>query len=206
MLLLGCFVIGWIGTANVQAMEIEDPKESFGNSLGQCWGQGTGDDYTIKYKTGLGETSHSVQVEAIINKDGKFSYKKILDKFTVPYPDGVPGREKTIEVRDKWPTNGDWVLVSSWYVFNLQEHNNGVVVCQTKNSKASPLTMKTEVNEGGRDVSTMKPEVIIVQPGETLSELSQKYGLSVQELVEINGISDPNNITVGQELVLPSGH
>ena len=50
-LLVGIFGCGFIVSENVEAMTIEDPPERFGHPVGQCWGQGDGDDYTIKYIT-----------------------------------------------------------------------------------------------------------------------------------------------------------
>lgn len=43
-----------------------------------------------------------------------------------------------------------------------------------------------------------------VQPGETLSHIAWSYGLSVDELVAVNHLSDPNFIIAGQTLVIPS--
>lgn len=42
-----------------------------------------------------------------------------------------------------------------------------------------------------------------VQPGETLSVIAQNYGVSVAELMALNQITDPDDIIVGQTLLLP---
>ena len=42
--------------------------------------------------------------------------------------------------------------------------------------------------------------VVIVQAGDTLSEIALEHGLSVEQLRALNGISDPNRIYVGQRL------
>lgn len=42
-----------------------------------------------------------------------------------------------------------------------------------------------------------------VQPGETLSVIAQDYGVAVDELMALNQITDPDDIIVGQELLLP---
>ncbi|MFN3336023.1 MAG: LysM peptidoglycan-binding domain-containing protein [Thermomicrobium sp.] len=42
-----------------------------------------------------------------------------------------------------------------------------------------------------------------VQPGETLSAIAQRYGVSVAALVAANDLADPNRILVGQTLVIP---
>lgn len=44
-----------------------------------------------------------------------------------------------------------------------------------------------------------------VQPGETLSEIADRLGVSVQKLIEINKIKDPNHLEAGTQLKLPKG-
>jgi LysM repeat protein len=43
-----------------------------------------------------------------------------------------------------------------------------------------------------------------VKKGDMLSKIAKRFGVSTRELAEINGITDPNTIVVGQELVLPA--
>jgi murein DD-endopeptidase MepM/ murein hydrolase activator NlpD len=45
--------------------------------------------------------------------------------------------------------------------------------------------------------------VHIVQPGETLFRIAAQYGLTVNELAQANGISDPTVIYGGQQLMIP---
>lgn len=45
----------------------------------------------------------------------------------------------------------------------------------------------------------------IVQQGDTLSEIAQNYGVSVDTLAALNGIGNPNLIYVGEKLFIPSG-
>jgi len=44
-----------------------------------------------------------------------------------------------------------------------------------------------------------------VQPGETLSEIADRLGVSVQRLIEINKIKNPNHLEAGTQLKLPQG-
>lgn len=46
--------------------------------------------------------------------------------------------------------------------------------------------------------------VYVVQPGDTLSVLSQRFGVSIASLVSLNGLTDPSRIAVGQQLVVPA--
>ena len=45
--------------------------------------------------------------------------------------------------------------------------------------------------------------VHVVQVGETLTLIARKYGVTVDEIVVANGLTDPNLIEVGQRLVIP---
>lgn len=49
------------------------------------------------------------------------------------------------------------------------------------------------------------PEYItyVIQPGDTLSEIAQRYGTTVSTLTSLNGISDPNKIYAGNTLKVP---
>ena len=42
----------------------------------------------------------------------------------------------------------------------------------------------------------------IVQTGENLTEISNKYGLKVIDLIEINNLNNPDSIKVGQKLII----
>lgn len=45
--------------------------------------------------------------------------------------------------------------------------------------------------------------VYTVQVGDTLSAIARRFGVSVNELVQLNRLSDPGLLRVGQELVIP---
>ena len=44
----------------------------------------------------------------------------------------------------------------------------------------------------------------VVKPGETLSGIAAQYGLTVDQLVSLNGITDPDRLSEGQTLKLPA--
>lgn len=46
------------------------------------------------------------------------------------------------------------------------------------------------------------PETYILQPGETLSTVCARFGVSLEELVRVNGIENPDLVYAGQTLVL----
>jgi spore germination protein len=42
----------------------------------------------------------------------------------------------------------------------------------------------------------------VVGPGETLYRIAQKYGVSIDSLIENNGLTDPNMLVIGQTLII----
>ena len=52
--------------------------------------------------------------------------------------------------------------------------------------------------DGSRAAATDR--VVVVQPGQTLSEIALREGVTVQQLVQLNGLADPNRIYAGQRL------
>ncbi len=49
------------------------------------------------------------------------------------------------------------------------------------------------------------PTVHVVQLGETLGSISQRYSVTVEDIMAANGLDNPNFISVGQEFIIPIG-
>jgi LysM repeat protein len=62
----------------------------------------------------------------------------------------------------------------------------------------APPPVETLINSDGAAVH-------VVQSGDTLGGIAAAYGTTVEELMALNGLSDPNYLYVGQEIVLPGG-
>lgn len=45
--------------------------------------------------------------------------------------------------------------------------------------------------------------IYVVQPGDTLSGIARRFGISQEALIEANGIADPSRLFPGQQLLLP---
>ena len=52
-------------------------------------------------------------------------------------------------------------------------------------------------------IPTPAPLIHTVQPGNSLSQIAQSYGVPIELLAAENGIDDYNLIQVGQEIVIP---
>ncbi len=46
-------------------------------------------------------------------------------------------------------------------------------------------------------------EVITVRPGDTLSEIAERYGVNISTLVQYNTLANPNTLHIGQQLKIP---
>ena len=45
--------------------------------------------------------------------------------------------------------------------------------------------------------------IYVVQPGDSLSSIAARFSVSLTDLMTANGISDPNQLTAGQQLIVP---
>jgi lysozyme len=55
-----------------------------------------------------------------------------------------------------------------------------------------------------QDAARAQGTVHVVQTGEGLLSIAQRYGVTVDAILELNNITNPNQIYVGQELIIPS--
>jgi len=68
-----------------------------------------------------------------------------------------------------------------------------------KPAKKVPVA-KYESKELSKTLETTK---YIVRPGDSIWRIAKQYGISRSEIVELNKLSDPNKLRIGQKLVLP---
>ena len=61
------------------------------------------------------------------------------------------------------------------------------------------------IREGGSTTPPSGTTTYTVQRGDTLSEIAERFGTTVNELVRLNNIQNPNLIYPGQVLILPEG-
>ncbi|TBL77876.1 LysM peptidoglycan-binding domain-containing protein [Paenibacillus thalictri] len=49
-------------------------------------------------------------------------------------------------------------------------------------------------------------QIHVVQGGDTLWQLSQQYGVSTQQIVAANGLENPNQLLIGQAVIIPTSY
>jgi LysM repeat protein len=63
----------------------------------------------------------------------------------------------------------------------------------------------TSVPTGSLPTDAPREVRYIVQPGDTLLSIAARYNVSVEDIMTANGLSNPNALAVGQELIIPVG-
>lgn len=59
-------------------------------------------------------------------------------------------------------------------------------------------------DESGIGTGEENPDTYIVQEGDTLYGIALRFGVEIRSIIELNGLSDPNDIQAGQELKIPA--
>lgn len=83
-------------------------------------------------------------------------------------------------------------------------------VPNTGSSGAAPATEAVteagaaQPTAGAGTLPTAEPIIHIVSAGETLGRIATQYGVTVLQIVEANGLPNPNALSIGQELIIPA--
>ena len=140
--------------------------------------------------------------EVVIYSDTS-NAKNIFSEELVKYPLWVAQYEV-----EKPTPNGKWNSWVGWQYTDIGEIAgiNGYV----DRDKFTQDILLNNTSEIPLPEQTTKPvaggtTTIIITYGDTLSILARKYNTTVQRLVELNNISNPNLIFAGQSLIVPSG-
>ncbi len=79
----------------------------------------------------------------------------------------------------------------------------------TADVSAAPSSAATDEPEPSEEpVATAGPDgtplVHVVQRGESISLIAQEYGVTIEAIIELNELANPNVIVPGQELLIPA--
>ncbi len=67
-----------------------------------------------------------------------------------------------------------------------------------------PIATSTAPTPPIQPASTTGETIHIVERGETLAKIAARYGVTVQQITDLNGITNPNLIYTGQKLRIPA--
>ena len=132
-----------------------------------------------------------------------YTAKYVFDDVVTKFPLWVAQYEVNYpDVNGNWNTWVGWQYTSRGIVSGIS-----VYVDRDKYTKDIFLSYNTHIPDN--DPSNSNPSqnittTIIIQYGDTLSELAIKYNTTVARLVELNNISNPNLIFAGRTLIVPS--
>lgn len=82
-------------------------------------------------------------------------------------------------------------------------------------STETTIIAPTDATTGGSSIATIEPasnlpsagqQIHVVMSGETLGSIANRYNTTIAELVELNGLANPNALDVGQEILIPASN
>ncbi|MGL4650152.1 MAG: LysM peptidoglycan-binding domain-containing protein [Caldilineaceae bacterium] len=68
-----------------------------------------------------------------------------------------------------------------------------------------PYSPTNVTGTAGLNVTTVPPQIHVVEPGDTLMRIAGEYNVSLELMIELNRLDDPNRLEVGQSIVIPTG-
>ena len=96
-------------------------------------------------------------------------------------------------------TRLQWLLAGSTVVFALA----ALLAAVVGNENGSTPTTTTSTVATTTTTTTAQPTSYTVQPGDSLMAIAEKFGVSFKELIQVNKITNPDKISVGDELKIP---
>ena len=81
---------------------------------------------------------------------------------------------------------------------------------ETPSSNLPPTWTPEPAEAEGHSVTAVPTPIVtrvihVVQVGETLGEIAERYGVSLDDLIAANDITNPDIIEVGTQLLIPGG-
>lgn len=105
-------------------------------------------------------------------------------------PANPPARPWSISSSDN-PSNENETIPTAVPIASTETIFEGPIYTPTPNPARELPALRTE------------PEQYMVQPGDTLGQIAQRYNVTVEDIAEANGLFNPNVLDVGQLLLIP---
>lgn len=85
------------------------------------------------------------------------------------------------------------------------DNNDGTSGLSNVNSSAQPAELLPSTPQPLPNNNAAGGNTYIVQAGDSLTGIAGKFGLTMEQLLNINNLDNPDFVFVGQQLILPSG-
>jgi len=96
---------------------------------------------------------------------------------------------------------------ASWFGGRTADETKPVTPVSTTPVVTEPVGMGSKMPPAEPKYTPPPPpetKSYVVKKGDTLGSIATRYGVTVSELVELNGLSNPNKIRVNQEIKIPA--
>lgn len=116
-------------------------------------------------------------------------------------PDVVERPDSAAQTAETSEPTATATTTESGQVQQQADQPAGAVQVTTSPSEEEEQTQEqttAEVEEQESD-----PSIYIVQPGDTLAQIANRFNVRIDDLITLNGIQDPDVLHVGQELRIP---
>ncbi|MBE9218972.1 peptidoglycan DD-metalloendopeptidase family protein [Dolichospermum flos-aquae] len=109
-------------------------------------------------------------------------------------------------INEEQPTTGSNNSVAKQSK-NLTGSSQAELVTELKQNQEPSATVQQIAMPGSTSTKVaaqLPPSTYQVKPGDTLAEIANNYGISVSELVKANNLSDPYQLQISQNLIIPA--
>lgn len=86
--------------------------------------------------------------------------------------------------------------------FQLAEFTRATTTTVEVESTLTTL-VDEELEAGSQTTITIRPARWVILEGESLSSIAAKFDVDAAAIMEINGITDPNAVRAGQQIIIP---
>lgn len=86
--------------------------------------------------------------------------------------------------------------------FQLAEFTRATTTTVEVESTLTTL-VDEELEAGSQTTITIRPARWVILEGESISSIAAKFDVDAAAIMEINGITDPNSVRAGQQIIIP---
>lgn len=97
-----------------------------------------------------------------------------------------------------------WSLAAGMVVFSLAAVVASLVGGDEDSATSTTTTSTSTTVPPSTTTTSAPPSEYTVMPGESVFSIAQRFNLDMQEIIDLNGLSDPDKVNAGDVLKLPT--